>query len=149
MASATFSQTRLFTLDDANRMLPLIRRILEDVVRVHHTLTERENRLARDQVARKLHREEVEAIEESIDEDRQELAGYINELSDLGVILKAIDLGAVSFPATYRGRLVFLSWKLGEPSVGYWHELDSGFIGRQSINDLLPEIAGFRFIPLS
>lgn len=149
MSTATASSTRLVTLLDANRMLPLVRRIVEDIVAVHQSMTEREARLRRctsrgaglSPGVTPMHREELEAFEETIDEQRGILAHYINELTDLGVLLKAIDVGGVSFPAVYRGRLVFLSWKLGEESIGHWHELDAGFIGRQPIDALLPEIA--------
>jgi hypothetical protein len=141
MGVATHS--RLFTLEEANRMLPLVAVIVQDICQVHRSLTERENRLKRCTMkgsATPMHREEIEAFEESIDEDRSRLAEYINELTDLGVVLKAIDLGGVSFPAVFKGRLVFLSWIPGDREIRYWHELDTGFAGRQSIDSLLPEL---------
>lgn len=141
MGVATHS--RLFTLEEANRMLPLIAVIVQDICQVHRSLSERESRLKRCTMkgsATPMHGEEIEAFEESIDEDRSRLAEYINELTDLGVVLKAIDVGGVSFPAVFKGRLVFLSWIPGDSEIRYWHELDTGFAGRQPIDSLLPEL---------
>jgi hypothetical protein len=50
----------------------------------------------------------------------------------LGVEPKGGD-GLVDFPALWDGRLVYLCWKLGEPEVLYWHEIDAGFAGRQPL----------------
>jgi hypothetical protein len=150
--AAVPTKTRLFTLEHANRMLPLISRIVEDVWLTYRGIAEREARLRRCRAGdglTKMHLEEIEAFEESIREDRERLADYVYELTELGVFLKAIDVGGVSFPAVYRGRLVFLAWKLGETCIHSWHELDAGFAGRQSIDCLLPEIAGFTFQPVS
>lgn len=141
MGVATHS--RLFTLNEANRMLPLVSAIVADICQVHRSLCDRENRLKRcasKGSATPMHREEIEAFEESIDEDRSRLAEFIDELTDLGVVLKAIDIGGVSFPSVFRGRLVFLSWIPGDREIRYWHELDMGFAGRQSIDLLLPEL---------
>ena len=146
------TKTRLFTLEHANRSLPLVRRIVEDVWITYRAIAERESRIRQCRAGSGLtpmHKEELEAIEESIKERRNELAEFVYELTELGVFLKAIDVGGVSFPAVYRGRLVFLAWKLGEPCIQSWHELDAGFVGRQSIDSLLPEIAGYSFQPIS
>ncbi|MBY0588006.1 DUF2203 domain-containing protein [bacterium] len=124
-------------------MLPLVSAIVQDICQVHRSLCDREDRLKRSvgkSSATPMHLEEVEAFEESINEDRSRLAEYINELSDLGVVLKAIDVGGVSFPSVFRGRLVFLSWLPGDREIRYWHELDTGFAGRESIDSLLPEL---------
>jgi hypothetical protein len=41
--------------------------------------------------------------------------------------------GLVDFPSLMDGRIVYLCWRLGEPEVLHWHELKSGFAGRQSL----------------
>jgi len=57
----------------------------------------------------------------------------IRRLNDLGVILKDLDRGLIDFPHLRNGREVFLCWELGEPAVRYWHDLDSGYAGRQPV----------------
>ena len=51
-----------------------------------------------------------------------------------GVVLRDLDRGLVDFPAVLEGREVYLCWELGEDEVGYWHDLDSGFGGRQPLD---------------
>jgi hypothetical protein len=70
-------------------------------------------------------------------------AGYFRELVALddglqelrrhGCVLKDLQSGIVDFPARLQGREVCLCWMLGEDSIAYWHETDSGFKGRQPI----------------
>jgi hypothetical protein len=58
---------------------------------------------------------------------------YLNSISEMGCVLKDVDLGLVDFPSIRDGREVYLCWKLGEDKVRFWHELDTGFNGRKPI----------------
>jgi hypothetical protein len=51
----------------------------------------------------------------------------------MGCLLRDIDLGIVDFPSIHDGKEVYLCWKLGEESVGFWHEVDAGFAARKPI----------------
>jgi hypothetical protein len=62
-----------------------------------------------------------------------EIVGAVQQIQDLGAVVKDVDSGLVDFPAVHRGRDVLLCWRLGEDEVGYWHELESGFAGRQEL----------------
>jgi hypothetical protein len=77
----------------------------------------------------------------SLAEQRQQFVSKIAErlefVTQLGVEVKAVD-GLVDFRAVREGRIVYLCWKYGEGSVGHWHELDAGFLGRQPIKDEAP-----------
>jgi hypothetical protein len=61
------------------------------------------------------------------------LQEYVEELRHLGVEPKGAVEGLVDFPCQIDGRIVLLCWKLGEPEVLYWHDLDTGFAGRQPL----------------
>ena len=65
--------------------------------------------------------------------DAKSLQGYVDELRELGVEPKGAVEGLVDFPSKMDGRVVYLCWKLGEPEVLFWHDLDSGFGGRQPL----------------
>ena len=67
----------------------------------------------------------------------QQINGYLDELSSVGCVFKGFDDGLVDFYSKLDGRDVFLCWRLGESEIAHWHELDSGFAGRQS---LVPEL---------
>ena len=65
---------------------------------------------------------------------------YEAELDQLHVELKDYYTGLVDFLCWMDGREVYLCWRLGESEVGFWHELDAGFAGRQP----LPAAQGVR-----
>ncbi|MFL5871552.1 MAG: DUF2203 domain-containing protein [Solirubrobacterales bacterium] len=56
------------------------------------------------------------------------------ELAELGLVVRDIDRGLVDFPAIVDGREVYLCWQLDEDEVAYWHDLESGFGGRQPLD---------------
>jgi hypothetical protein len=126
-----------FTVDSANRTLPLVRSIVTDIVQKFRELNDLHGRLEVLQGSRREalspdHREEVEEVERDFATKKDELKGVVDELHGLGVQLKGPD-GLVDFPARLEGREVCLCWKLGEPEVLFWHEIDAGFDGRQQL----------------
>ena len=54
-------------------------------------------------------------------------------LSDREIVLRDLDRGLIDFPAIREGREVYLCWIEGEEDIGYWHELDAGYPGRQEL----------------
>lgn len=54
-------------------------------------------------------------------------------IREIGCEFKDLDQGLIDFPSIRDGRLVYLCWKRGEPRIMYWHELDTGFVGRQKL----------------
>jgi hypothetical protein len=88
---------------------------------------------ARGDRATDLYADELSQIEEELEKDGQRLHEYVAELRALGVEPKNGPEGLVDFPSLIDGRLVYLCWKLGEPEVLFWHEIDAGFAGRQSL----------------
>jgi len=61
------------------------------------------------------------------------LREYVDELRQLGIEPKSTVDGVVDFPAKLDGRDVYLCWKLGEPEVLHWHEVNGGFQGRHPL----------------
>jgi len=60
----------------------------------------------------------------------------VARIDALEVVLRDIETGLIDFPALVSGRQVWLCWRLGEPAIGWWHELTSGVAGRRAIMDL-------------
>ena len=58
---------------------------------------------------------------------------YEKELRTLQIELKDYVTGLIDFPCWMDGREVYLCWRLGEPDVGHWHEIDAGFAGRHKL----------------
>jgi hypothetical protein len=127
---------KYFTAEQANRMLPLVKAIVRDIVELARDLQERQERLARARPpqtgATDYYHEEAQQMHAEFARDAARLEEYIDELRKLGVELKGWD-GLVDFPGWMDGREVCLCWKLGEEEVGHWHEIDAGFAGRQRL----------------
>lgn len=136
--------TKLFTIEEANKALPLVRLITQDLAELSEEVFQRQQRLAKLSGGREItgddpYSEELMLVQEQLDSQMQRLNELIDELRDLGAEPKngpggRIDL--VDFPSDMDGRMVYLCWQLGEPNVSHWHELDAGFAGRQ----VLPEL---------
>jgi hypothetical protein len=129
---------KTFTVESANRTLPLVRRIVEDLVRQYGRWQQklRECEIAAAGVE-SAQRGETALLQREVQALATEIEGYVDELADLGAEAKApLDGGLVDFPGEVDGRLVYLCWRLGESSIQYWHEIDAGFAGRQPIHSL-------------
>ena len=138
MNSHSEAETRCFTVEQANAMLPLVRAIAEDLVRQSRAFFEREQRLERLRGNRELsdsdpYSGELLEIENELKRQRETLKRYVQELEELGVELKSPTEGLIDFPSIRDGRPIYLCWKLGEPEVAFWHDVDAGFAGRQPI----------------
>lgn len=133
-------ENRVFTLKEANQRLPLVRAIVQDIVTLFGDLQSRRDRLAEvkrmrgQNTAGRMYLEELEQVEIEIEHDEEKLVGYVNELAELGAELKDPRIGLIDFPALLNDRIVYLCWKLGEGDIQFWHELDAGFAGRQTVD---------------
>lgn len=125
----------LYTVEQANRTLPLVRRIVEDIVVSHRRWRERilELDLLSSSVRADAPSERATALEKEAQALARDIDAFERELTDLGIALKDRRLGLVDFPGEIEGRRVWLCWRLGEPAVQYFHELDAGFGGRKPL----------------
>jgi hypothetical protein len=128
---------KFFTPIEANKMLPLVRAIVKDIVDLANALRDRQARLEKlqdDGVARGLlTAEQLEEEQAALEKDQDRLQELVTELTNLGVELKDFFMGLVDFPGQIEGREVCLCWKLGEAELAWWHETNSGFQGRQPL----------------
>jgi hypothetical protein len=129
---------KYFTIDQANAMLPLVRAIVKDLTDLSRDVYERRQRLTQLLAGRNteksdVYSEELTQVEEELEKDGQRLRDYVEELQRLGVEPKNGLEGLVDFPTLIDDRPAYLCWKLGEPEVLFWHELEAGFAGRQSL----------------
>jgi hypothetical protein len=125
-----------YTLAEANAMLPLLRSILRDVTTLANELRDRYERLVRLQKAEGLdraHEEEVQQLVAEFERGQEKMREYELELDKLGVELKDYYSGLIDFRHMKDGKEVYLCWRLGEPEIAHWHELDAGVAGRQKL----------------
>jgi len=126
---------RRFTLEQANRTLPLVSRIVADIVRVHKNASSLQGQIEK-QDKQQPSKQRTADIEKELETAKERLNGLLDELSDVGCELKDFQTGLIDFIGRHQNRDVYLCWKLGEAQIGYWHELDAGFAGRQPIATL-------------
>jgi len=126
---------RYFTLADAHRALPLVKRIAADIqrtqadrFRLHSELTALSGNEFAAEPARQL---QVE-----LDKQTMRLEVLVDELQKVGVDLKDPARGLLDFPAIHEGREILLCWKAGEDLITAWHEVDTGYAGRRPIDEL-------------
>ena len=147
MDDETPRERKLFTVEQVNAMLPLVRAIVKDLSALSREVVERRERLAHLLSGRTLetsdpYRSELVQIEDELEKDSRRLRDYVEELRDLGAEPKNGIEGLVDFPTIIDGRVVYLCWKLDEPEVLFWHELDAGFQGRQRLSTGAPVSSG-------
>ncbi len=121
-----------FTLDEANRTLPLVRRVVADIVESYARLQNRVQDYNR-QLSVGGGEPETEKARRDMQRDAERIDAYIDELHGLGCQFKGFDDGLVDFHGRYRGRPILLCWKLGEERIAWWHEVEAGYGGRQPI----------------
>ena len=124
-------EPKLFTLEQANRALPLVRRVVSDLVEAYaslRTLLARRRNLPANHVQAELDRIDAQAAAQA-----ERVGGLVEEIQTIGCELKDCESGMIDFRAMHQGRVVYLCWKLGEARIEAWHELDAGFAGRQDI----------------
>ena len=132
------SEIRLFTLEEAERTLPLVRRIVADLVSAYpgwragvakYEALSLEARPEGGETA------EMVAVRDAVAAKAERIDGYLRELEEIGCVFKGFDAGLVDFHSLRDDRPIYLCWRLGEERISHWHEIDSGFSGRQPIDD--------------
>jgi hypothetical protein len=122
---------RLFTVEEANALLPRLREILEDAALHRDALRERAPHMQTIVRATAGNGGGKAASEYGVEAYNLYLA--IERIRELGVVLKDLDMGLLDFPHERGGRVVFLCWHPPEESVQYWHDLDGGYAGRRPL----------------
>ena len=134
---------KYFTIAQAMRALPLVRRIARDIQAVEMQRRELIQWAGTNLTEKKAELDEVE-LGRKFEALSRDMVRLIAELSTIGVELKDPARGLLDFPAIFEGREILLCWQVGETNLNSWHEVDTGFAGRRSINELnrSPETVG-------
>jgi len=120
---------RWFTVEKANRALPLVSRILEDLLSVYAHY-----RRVRSKSAQEPRKGTDDGVSLGTMEDR--IRGLIEELERVGCQLKDLQKGLIDFRARDGESEICLCWQKGEPEVAWWHSADTGFAGRRPVTEL-------------
>jgi hypothetical protein len=123
---------KYFTVEEANGLIPQIKAIVEELRRGRRRLMN--------------HRQTAEAMAHKaggnggggdattyLADSSQSFRRGLAQLQDMGVVLKDVERGLIDFPHWRGDREVYLCWEYGEKRIDYWHEIDSGYSGRQPL----------------
>lgn len=127
---------KIFTIDDANRMLPLVSRITDDIVATYREVNlalqgyETQKARAADDPAQE---PELRRADAEVAEVLDRFQGLIQEIEALGGSVKDYEQGFVDFYGEVDGEIVYLCWSRGESTVSHWHRLEEGYGKRREI----------------
>ncbi len=131
------NMARYFTREEAEELLPQISVVLYDIQRERAAMRENEEELGVLEARARgnghhLH-EHIAKLQLELTQHIQTLRALAAELERFDCELKDPDTGLIDFLSLRDGRVVYLCWRLGEERVNYWHELQTGFAGRQPL----------------
>ena len=127
------AEIKIFTIEEAERALPLVRRVLTDLRAEYATWRDAVASYESRSQANDSDPERLEDLRAAVTHAAERINGYLQELEAIGCLFKGFEEGLVDFYALKDDRLVFLCWKLGEERITHWHEVDAGFSGRRPI----------------
>ncbi len=132
-------QRRLFTLDEANRLIPWLERAFQGAMETYERLQELRQRLTEIQRERMRRngtfdrQAELSATETRVQEIEADINEILRDISAEGIIVRDVSRGLVDFPSVRDGREVYLCWVRGEDTIGFWHDTNRGFDHRQPL----------------
>lgn len=122
---------RHFTVEEANAALRWVRPRIEELRTARDRLGDREAHEAMGEAAPS---NGGGSHGRTISEGFLDVRRLLGEISAAGIVLRDLDRGLVDFPSLREDREVYLCWQLGEAGVEFWHDLDSGFGGREPLD---------------
>ena len=132
---------KTFTIDEAQSLLPVLESLLKRAIEGKKAAEELETALS--DLARRIYISggmKVDAA--SVVKQRAEMEGHLKlaresiaEIDAIGVQVKDLEAGLLDFPCRLDDQIVLLCWRMGETSIEHWHTVESGFQGRQPVDD--------------
>ena len=127
-----------FTLCEANQKIPWLKTQLETIASLTKEIERLRLELNTDLIKASSNGHGATDLvskgsRKKIDAMVDRLRKLAEEINDSGIILRDLERGLVDFPTLWEGREVYLCWILGESDIQFWHEIDTGFSGRQPL----------------
>jgi hypothetical protein len=133
MADDRMDEEPIFTLSEASQLIPQLRTILVEAAQEFAEMRRLNPQIqkVRDKVPLDgFSPEGVPYVQAAT-----RLLYLLNQVKEMGVIVKDIDKGLCDFPYMRHGRVVYLCWHLGEDAITHWHDVEAGFAGREPLDE--------------
>jgi len=129
--------SKLFTVEEANALLPVLRPLLENVLESIRRLKNKSEVVIRNQQLDPESPNLMERLREDAEIARllHQVKAGVDEIDGYGCICKGVEQGLIDFPCMLGPEVVFLCWQLGEATVSHWHRIEDGFAGRRALLD--------------
>lgn len=129
---------RLFTVTEAERALPLVGRVVHDLMTEYPAWREAVSRYEAFTAGTRTEwgeSEELQRARAAVSGHAERINRFLGELEQIGCVFKGFDAGLVDFYTLREDRLVFLCWKVDEEHITHWHDIDAGYSGRQPLDE--------------
>jgi hypothetical protein len=132
---------KTFTLDEAQSLLPLLESLLKRAIEGKRSAEEAEQNLSG--LARRIYFSGGMSVDVTkVANSRAEMEAHVQrvresiaEIDSIGVQVKDLEAGLLDFPCRLDDQVVLLCWRMGEPTIDYWHPVESGFKDRQLVDE--------------
>lgn len=129
---------RYFTLQEANNLVPWLREVWESLAPLQKKLDDLDKEVA--SLQSRIHvnggretENELDLKQRALKEAAESIQRHVQAIHERGIMVRSVKQGLVDFPSMQNGREVYLCWILGEPDVRFWHDVNTGFAGRQPL----------------
>ncbi len=123
---------RYFTVEEANTALTVIRPLMNEIQDIRDEVLRTQPDVW--PVIQKAAGNGGSRAASLLAHNFERLDKLIHQIMDTGAIVKDINTGLLDFPSMRDNREVYLCWRHGEERIEYWHEIDSGFAGREPLD---------------
>jgi hypothetical protein len=132
------SFARLFTVNEANALLPAVRPLVERILENIRRLKSKSETVTREEQLDPEAADFMDRLQQDGEIARlvAEVREWVGEIHSHGCLCKGVEQGLIDFPCMLGAEVVFLCWQLGEPAVGHWHRIEDGFAGRRPLLDV-------------
>jgi len=132
---------KTFTLEEAQSLLPVVESLLKRAIESKQQAEQVDAGLS--ELARRIYMsggmrvdvDRVGKMRAEMESHMQRVRESITELDEIGVQVKDLEAGLLDFPCNLDGEVVLLCWRMGEAAIEHWHTVESGFQGRQPLDE--------------
>ncbi len=126
---------RLFTVDEAKELLPVLRPLISRIFRHLDSLKKASETVIQDEGLSPDSPDLMERLQKNqpIAAEIHEIKVLVEKIQSYGCLYKGIEQGLVDFPCILGEEIVFLCWRYGEETIAYWHRIPDGFAGRKPL----------------
>lgn len=134
--------SRFFKLHEAEECIPLLENLLNNAISRKKQVETLESEFSglRHRILMSggilVDYDKMSGLKSERDQSVSQLREALEQIESTGCVIKDLDIGLVDFPCMMGDREIYLCWKLGEPSIQFWHHTNEGFASRKPIQEI-------------